>query len=188
MKRSWIIGISAGGCLLVVVLFCAGLPLIGFLSSADKIHPAIYVDNATPDPVTVEFDGEDWGTVASGAYQKFDGRRMKRGNHTIVVRNAADRNELERRTESIDDYGPFVLNVQGAQTYLKVSDYDFQAKDKFDIEDGHQQRWFRADGFDIAAASPAFGLFYYGPNSTRLLRWSQIPDSRKAKSAKAEDH
>jgi hypothetical protein len=166
------------GCL---VLGCGTCGLSIYLFPR-PIYVDIYVDNATGQTVRVEFDEADWGLVGNGSYQKFSGRPMQRGPHTLVIRAADSGAILEQRTETFEDAGPWVLNVLGAQTYLRVSDFDLHGKKTFDNRQGHQQRWFKLDagGFTRAADSPEY-FFHYYPNSNRLLRWSQIPDARRAK-------
>jgi hypothetical protein len=181
MKRALLIGGNVVVVLLVAV--CAGTPFLTSYLRGRVIHVDLYVDNATAQEVAIEFDGEDWGSIPADSYRKYDGKPIKPGSHTIIVRRVNDRMELERRTEVMEDFGPWVLNIQSAQTYLQVSDHDLQAKEKFDIRDGHQKAWFRIEynGFTRVAPNPAFGMFHYHPNATHVIRWSQIPDSRKAK-------
>ncbi|HEV3144590.1 MAG TPA: hypothetical protein VGZ47_11945 [Gemmataceae bacterium] len=180
MRRALMIGGIVFAFLLVGV--CVGLPIYGWLTSGNWIFVDVYADNATAQEVTVEFDGETWGNVVAGAYQKYEGKRIKPGKHTFVVYRASDRTELEHGAEMIEDYGPWVLNVQGGQTYLQVSDYDLETKEKFDIRDGHRQSWFRAEnGFTMVKPDIPFGLFPYSPNISHTIRWSEIPETRRAK-------
>jgi hypothetical protein len=103
----------------------------------------VYIDNFSDKNVTLELNGAPWRTVDHG---NTDQTRLPTGTYELVVRSRENGKELDHRTITVEDKGPYLLNVLGAQTYARGSaDYGIS----FSFGDSPDQKlndvWIKAN-------------------------------------------
>jgi hypothetical protein len=83
----------------------------------------VYIDNFSDQNATLELNGAPWRTIDHG---NTDQTQLATGTYELVVRSKEKGEELDHRTITVEDKGPYLLNVLGAQTYARGStDYGF---------------------------------------------------------------
>jgi hypothetical protein len=81
-----------------------------------RLPTLVYVDNFSTHDVSLELDGEPWMVVNRGTKREV---WMQRETYQLKVRSARTGEVLDRRTITVDESGPYILNVLGAGTYEK---------------------------------------------------------------------
>lgn len=97
---------------LAVLAGVAGLAFVVFFI----LGPTVHVDNYSPSDLAVEMDGKPWLTVGTRSTQQ---KRLPRGTHEVVVKDAKTGEQADKMTVTVDSGGPYILNLLGATTYLR---------------------------------------------------------------------
>jgi hypothetical protein len=118
-----------------------------------EMSNTVYLDNFTDMEVILEVDGGDTSWLPAKSTQTV---RMRQGNHVLTL-YAADHKEVDRMEVEVEGRRPFVLNVLGAQTYLRGKVYysAFPSGDAPSEEVKLRDKWIKADVNALFAGPPS---------------------------------
>jgi hypothetical protein len=140
-----------------------GVGIVGFIFYYHYTQATIYIDNATGQLVRLEVDGRPWQEIEPATMSiKFS--KLRWGKHVIVVYARADNKALDRLEVNIEDNGPYVFNVLGAQTYLKGSAFYGLRGGGLGPETPVREKWFKPN-VDLLFQHPPPGISVRGQSS-----------------------
>jgi len=128
----------------------------------------VYVDNFSTHDVSLELEAEPWMVVKRGTKQEV---WVQRKTYQLEVRSAGTGRMLDRRTITVDEQCPYILNVLGAGIYEKGRvEHGWGI---FEKPERIRDIWIRAD-VDYLFKSPPFRISVpqgtKGATRTYLLR------------------